>query len=294
MSDLPRPRRPVGRVGGAPVHGDETVGDEPPLAHRHQSVAVAAHVVEPDLGEDGEVAGDRCLRRRYGLESDVGDVVAHDPPRPVVVHGAGSLAHPRRLGRPAEAIHDGRPALQRRGAADLEDAVFAEGTGELLEQIPIAGVGVLGQGVPAGLAGGELPEFHGPELAASTNYRTVGGSGRRVRKTSCPSPSASALIERFKKMLPSSLSCPAGTSRVAHIVRREACTAAGGWLAIVAATPRATGRRSPGATTCVTMPIISAFCAEMRSWEPISVIRMRSPNGMREAIRLGSKTAGMP
>ena len=81
---------------------------------------------------------------------------------------------------------------------------------------------------------------------------------------------------------------------MAQIVRREAWTAAGGWEAMVAATPRATWESSPAATTCVTMPIISALRAEIRSCVPISVIRMRSPKGMRVAIRAGSNTAGMP
>ena len=42
------------------------------------------------------------------------------------------------------------------------------------------------------------------------------------------------------------------------------------------------------------MPIISARRAEIRSCVPIRVMRMSSPKGMREAIKVGSKTAGMP
>ena len=50
------------------------------VADRHEHVAVAAVVVEADLGEHGEVAGDpRPLRRHLG-EPDVRHVVADDAP----------------------------------------------------------------------------------------------------------------------------------------------------------------------------------------------------------------------
>ena len=50
------------------------------VADRHEEVAVAAVVVEPDLGEHGEVAGDPRLVRRHLGEPDVRHVVANDAP----------------------------------------------------------------------------------------------------------------------------------------------------------------------------------------------------------------------
>ena len=104
-------------------------------------------------------------------------------------------------------------------------------------------------------------------------------------------------MDRLKKTLPTlGTSWLVGRSRDAQSVRREAWTAGrrlGGDLGRRrpgAAWPAARGRR----TTWVTSPIISALPAEMRSCVPISVIRMTSPNGMRAAMRAGSKTAGMP
>ena len=66
----------------------------------------------------------------------------------------------------AEARHDRGPSPDGLRPADLEDAVLAEGAGELLEQVPIPGVGVLRQRVAAGLAGRQLPEFHHRHLPA--------------------------------------------------------------------------------------------------------------------------------
>ena len=64
-------------------------------------------------------------------------------------------------GRTTEARHDGIPALQRLGPADLEDAVLAERSDEVLQEVAVTAVRVLRQRVAARLAGGELPQFHG-------------------------------------------------------------------------------------------------------------------------------------
>ena len=88
-------RRP--KVGRVPVHRHEPVGDEPPVTHGDQAVPVPAHVVQADLGEHGEVARHRGLGRGDGLEADVGDVVADDPP------GRTRLLFPGRLRRACRA-----------------------------------------------------------------------------------------------------------------------------------------------------------------------------------------------
>ena len=130
--------------------------------HGDEAVPVAAHVVQADLGDDGEVAGDDRLVGLHGLEADVGHVVPHDPAwssgRALL---AAVLLRLRRGGPATEARHDGvrDPAAVR--SPDLEDAVLAECAGEVLQEVAVATVGVLRQRVAARLTGEELPQFHG-------------------------------------------------------------------------------------------------------------------------------------
>jgi hypothetical protein len=104
------------------------VTDQPVITSAHKDISVAAVMVEANLGEDREVAGDSCLVRAYFGEADVGDVVADD-----------SL-HPRRLCRcvwccdgSAEKLDDRCPTADRVAAAQLEFAVLAKGLSKVVE-----------------------------------------------------------------------------------------------------------------------------------------------------------------
>src|SRR6476659_10657067 len=66
------------RVGCTPVGRHEAVAYRPVVADGHEDIAIAAEVVEADLGEDREVAGDACLVLTYFGEADVRHVVADD------------------------------------------------------------------------------------------------------------------------------------------------------------------------------------------------------------------------
>src|SRR5215212_176097 len=103
------------------------MADEPVIADGNEHVSVAPVVVETDLGEDSEVAGDPRLVRCYVGEADIRHVVAHD-----------SL-HTRRLGcrvrccdGSAEELEDRGSAADRLAAAELELAVFTKALGELV------------------------------------------------------------------------------------------------------------------------------------------------------------------
>ena len=106
--------------GRAPIRRHEAVGDQPAVADGYQAVAVAAHVVEPDLGEHGEVAGDGGLASATGTRSGCWSrcagrsAASGRPPRPA------ACAHPApaRRRRTAEALHDGGAAQigARRGS----------------------------------------------------------------------------------------------------------------------------------------------------------------------------------
>src|SRR5439155_17076112 len=62
------------RIRRAPVGGYEAVANQPVIADGHEDIAVAAVVVEADLGEDGEVAGDPRFLRIHVGEADVRDI----------------------------------------------------------------------------------------------------------------------------------------------------------------------------------------------------------------------------
>ena len=87
---------PEDGVLGTPVRGNEAVRDQPAFPDRHQSIPIATHVVEADLGEDGEVARHRGFGGCHRLEADVGDVVADDAAwRVRVLRPGGACRAPR-------------------------------------------------------------------------------------------------------------------------------------------------------------------------------------------------------
>src|SRR5690349_25055208 len=66
------------RFGRRPVGRDLAVLDQPGVTLGHQEVAVAAAVVEPDMGDHGEVGVDPRLAGRHLGEQHVRDVMAHN------------------------------------------------------------------------------------------------------------------------------------------------------------------------------------------------------------------------
>ena len=52
--------------------------DKPAVTRGSQGVAIAAEVVQPDLGDHGEVRADVRLIGRQPLEQDIGEVVPDD------------------------------------------------------------------------------------------------------------------------------------------------------------------------------------------------------------------------
>src|SRR6202034_2228478 len=103
---------------------------------------VASHVIEADLGDHREVARHDGLVRPDGLEADVRDVAPNNAAQPSRLPLLGRPFLRRRGRRRAtEARHDGVSTLQRLRTADLEDAVLAEGPGEVLEKVAVTAMG---------------------------------------------------------------------------------------------------------------------------------------------------------
>jgi len=79
--------------------------------HGHEAVAVAAHMVEADLGDHREVAGDHGLVRPERLEPDVRDVVSHNATQPagLTLFGRFLLGRRGRRRTPKRAMMAWRP-----------------------------------------------------------------------------------------------------------------------------------------------------------------------------------------
>src|ERR1700731_962965 len=104
--------------------------DQPAVTVGNQDVAIAAEMVEPDMGDDGEVRRD--VRRVAGErgEQHVGDVVSDHG---LDVYIAGDVP-----GDTAEERRDLRPPAHRLHTTDLEDAVRAERLREAVEPAGVA------------------------------------------------------------------------------------------------------------------------------------------------------------
>lgn len=126
--------------------------DSPDIPVGHECVPVATDVVEADMGHDGEVA--RHLRVVSGnlVEQQVGDVVPDDR---LDVSAGGDIS-----GDAAEKRDNLGSATQRFEAADLQNAIRAEGVGKVVEPPGVTRPVVPGEGVADPLAGDKLPDFH--------------------------------------------------------------------------------------------------------------------------------------
>src|ERR1700754_1375284 len=140
---------------GAPVGRHEPVADQPVVTDGHEDVSVAAIVVEADLGEDGEVAGDACLVRTYLGEADVRHVVAHDPFHAGCLRGRNWCRHGA-----TEKLDDRGGSADRLASAQLELPVFAEALSELIESKRVARPVVAGECAPDAFTGHQLPNLH--------------------------------------------------------------------------------------------------------------------------------------
>src|SRR5205085_10740491 len=80
-----------------------------------------------------------------------------------------------------------------------------------------------------------------------------------------PSSSASFDVPSWRNTLPRSVACLGVRSRAAHSVRSVACTASGGWAAMVSASRWAASCNSAAGTTSLTNPASMARSALMRS-----------------------------
>lgn len=138
-----------------------------PPAVGHQQVAVAAAMVQPDVGDDGEVGPDPRLAGPQLGEQHVGDVVAHNR---FDADAAGDTAQEGR---------DRRSAAQRLEAPDFEDPVAAEGLREVVDPARVAGPVVARQGVSDLLAGDQLPHFHRRDSSLSIPNSVSARAGAR-------------------------------------------------------------------------------------------------------------------
>ena len=128
--------------------------DQPLFPNRHEDVAIATIVVEPDLGEDREVGLDPGRRWCELNESHVGNVVSHDPLHSGARGGTGGGADP------AEEVDDRLAAGHRIAASDLEHAVRTEGQRELAEAQGVTGPRVAGNRVADPFPRDNLPGLH--------------------------------------------------------------------------------------------------------------------------------------
>jgi hypothetical protein len=137
--------------------------DQPGVAVGHQGVAITTEVVEPDMGDDGEI------RRHLGLvgsqcgEQDVGDVVPNDR---LDVCGDRDV-----FGDATEERDDLGTAAQWLGTANLENAVFMECLGEPVDPAGVTRSVVSGQGVADLLTGRQLPHLHRRDSSPDPSYR---------------------------------------------------------------------------------------------------------------------------
>jgi hypothetical protein len=128
------------------------MSDSPDAAVGHEGVAVAADVVEADMGHDSEVTRHLRLVSSQLAEEHIGDVVPDDR---LDVSADGDVA-----GDAAEECQDLGSAAQRFKAADLQNAVRAEGVGEIVEPPGVTLPVVSSERVPDVLAGDQLPDLH--------------------------------------------------------------------------------------------------------------------------------------
>ncbi len=104
--------------------------DEPPVPNRHEQVAVAAVVVQTELGEDREVAGHPRVLARHLEEANVREDMTHDPLHLRSAFGTLARRSPRlvtaRFRSAAEELDDRFAATERLAPAELELTVLAE------------------------------------------------------------------------------------------------------------------------------------------------------------------------
>ena len=131
------------------------MADQPVVAVGHEDVAVAAVVVETDLSDDREIAGDARLVRTHVGEADVRHVVPHDPLYARRLRGRSRCGY-----RATEKLDDRCASPDRPPFAQLELAVFAECLSELIESQRVARPVVAGQCVPDAFASHQLPKLH--------------------------------------------------------------------------------------------------------------------------------------
>src|SRR5262245_37627619 len=131
------------------------MADQPVVADGHEDVAVAAVVVEADLGDNREVADDACLVRMDLGEADVRHIVPHDP-----LHARRLRGRVRCGDRAAEKVDYRGASADRLASAQLELAVFAEALSELIESQRVARPAVAGQRVPDAFTSHQLPKLH--------------------------------------------------------------------------------------------------------------------------------------
>jgi ribosome-associated toxin RatA of RatAB toxin-antitoxin module len=131
------------------------VADKPVIAHGYEHIAVAAVMVEADLGENHEIASHPRFLWRHVGKADVGDVVAHDP------------LHARRCGRRAGRRHDSSEKVNDRvapadrlGAPQLELAVLAKGLSKVVESQRVTRPVIASQCVSDAFTSGQLPKLH--------------------------------------------------------------------------------------------------------------------------------------
>jgi len=126
--------------------------DSPDAAVGRECVAVPADVVESDLGHDGEVRRHLHVVSSHLVEEHVGDVVSDD-----------RLDAPADGDGPSHAPEEGDDlgsAAQRLEAADLQNAVRAEGVGKVVEPPGVTRPVVPRESVTDPLAGDQLPDLH--------------------------------------------------------------------------------------------------------------------------------------
>jgi len=126
--------------------------DSPDAAVGRECVAVPANVVEPDMGHDGEVARHLRVVSGHLVEEHVGDVV---PDNRLDIRADGDV--------PCDAAEEGDDrgsAAQRFEAADLQNAIRAEGVGEVVEPPGVTRPVVPRESVTDPLAGDQLPDLH--------------------------------------------------------------------------------------------------------------------------------------
>jgi hypothetical protein len=147
------------------------MADQPIVAHGYENVSVAPVVVEADLGEDREVAGDSRLVWAYFGEADVRDVVAHDPLNSRCLRGRN-----RWCDDATQEVDDRGPPAYAFAAAKLQLAVLAETLSKVVESQRVARPVVAGQCVPDAFTGRQLPKLHDANRKpGGTPARRAGG-----------------------------------------------------------------------------------------------------------------------